>query len=510
MRYNPMLACDYYKTVHAQMLPKGITKSVSYFFPRSSRIPGWDTAVFFGLHGFIKEFLVEMFDENFFNRPKQEVMDEIVNTLKSTLGSGAGTNIKQISQLYDLGYLPIEVFALPEGAHVPMGVPMFAISNTDPDFAWLPQYLESLISCEMWHGIVAATVADKFRQIVDEWYGKTATFPASLALSCFDMRGEESFGDAVKAGAAWATSFVPCATVATAQYLWHYYNARGAPITGSPSTEHAIMCSNAAVDGDEETFVRRMLKEIYPEQSFSIVLDSYDYWRMVKEVLPAMKEDIMAHKGCMLVRGDSGDPVEVVTQTVFSLWETFGGYVNKKGYKVLDPHVKAIYGDGITLQRCEEIYRILEGEGFSAECVALGVGSYSMQALSVDGVHYPFTRDTFNIAIKATYIEVDGKPYMIQKSPKVNGAHGETKEYFKKSKKGCIVVRGRDGEYTAEDGYTYIDACRAQDNVLQRIFMNGKFVSLSIMGPQGDKLEEIRERLREYRRMRNGRLDEEL
>ena len=499
MRYNPMLACDYYKTVHAQMLPEGITKSVSYFTPRSSRIPGWDTAVFFGLQGFIREFLVEMFDENFFNRPKAAVMAEVTDTLKLTMGSGAGTNIKQIAELYDLGYLPIEIYALPEGAHVPMGVPMFAITNTLPGFAWLPQYLESLISCEMWHGIVAATVADKYRQIVDRWYAKTSDMPARFALSCFDMRGEESFGDAVKTGAAWATSFVPCATVATSQYLWHYYNAYGAPIIGSPSTEHAVMCSNAAVDGDEETFVLRMLKEIYPEQSFSIVLDSYDYRRMVKEVIPKLKEDILAHKGCMLVRGDSGDPVEVVTQTVFSLWETFGGSVNKKGYKVLDPHVKAIYGDGITLQRCEKIYNILEEYGFAADNVSLGVGSYSMQALNIDGVHYPFTRDTFNIAIKATYIEVEGKPYMIQKDPKVDGAHGETREYFKKSKKGCIIVRGRDGAYTAEDGHTFLEAVTAPDNAMEKIFSDGRFLPTAV-GPQGDKLKEIRRRLDQYRR----------
>ncbi|MBO5600521.1 MAG: DUF5598 domain-containing protein [Candidatus Methanomethylophilus sp.] len=86
MKYNPMLACDYYKAVHAQMLPKGITKSVSYFTPRSSRIPGWDTAVFFGLQGFIKEYLIEMFNENFFGRPRYKVMTEIRNVFENTLG----------------------------------------------------------------------------------------------------------------------------------------------------------------------------------------------------------------------------------------------------------------------------------------------------------------------------------------------------------------------------------------------------------------------------------------
>lgn len=507
MRYNPMLACDYYKTVHAQMLPKGITRSVSFYTPRSSRIPGWDTAVFFGLRGFIQEYLIEMFNENFFNRPKNEVLGEVRDTLLMTIGPKAKTNIEQITQLYDLGYLPIAIFALPEGSHVPMGVPMFAITNTHKDFAWLPQYLESLLSCEMWHGIVVATVADKYREIVDRWYAKTSFGGAATALSCFDMRGEESFGDAVKAGAAWATSFVPCATVATANYLWRYYGAEKdtAPITGSPSTEHAVMCSNTAVDGNEVDLLRRLLTEIYPEQSFSAVLDSYDYWHMVKDVLPTLKDEIMAHKGCFLVRGDSGDPVEVATQTVFALWDIFGGKMNDKGYKELDPHVKAIYGDGITLQRCEQIYKILAENGFAASNVALGVGSYSMQAVCIDGKHYPFTRDTFNIAIKATYIEVENKPYMIYKSPKVNGAHGETTEYFKKSAKGCVWVKGEDGEYTVEDNLsiTEMEMAMLHDESgegMRLVFNDGRLCGECLY----DTLTMIRGRLGRYRRDKNG------
>jgi nicotinamide phosphoribosyltransferase len=383
-----------------------------------------------------------------------------------------------------------------------MGVPMFAITNTHPDFAWLPQYLESLLSCEMWHGIVVATVADRYRQIVDRWYEKTVVGGRpETALSSFDMRGEESFGDAVKAGAAWATSFVPCATVSTALYLKRYYGAEGACITGSPSTEHAVMCSNYAVDGDEVTLLRRLLTEIYPEQSFSAVLDSYDYWHMVREVLPTLKDEIMAHKGCFLVRGDSGDPVEVATKTVFALWDIFGGSLNDKGYKVLDPHVKAIYGDGITLQRCEEIYSILAENGFAASNVALGVGSYSMQAVCVDGKHYPFTRDTFNIAIKATYIEVDKEPYMVQKSPKVSGAHGETLEYFKKSAKGCVLVKGEDGKYVAEDGLTLDEMQMAMlhdkgEDGMYLVFNDGRLVNEAV----ADTLPMIRERLDTYRR----------
>ena len=54
-RMNPMLLIDFYKGVHAEMLPKGISKSVSYFTPRMSRVNRWDKVVMFELQGFIKK-----------------------------------------------------------------------------------------------------------------------------------------------------------------------------------------------------------------------------------------------------------------------------------------------------------------------------------------------------------------------------------------------------------------------------------------------------------------------
>jgi len=183
----------------------------------------------------------------------------------------------------------------------------------------------------------------------------------------------------------------------------------------------------------------------------------------------------------MLMRGDSGDCVEVVTQTVFKLWEAFGGTVNSKGYKVLDPHVKAIYGDSITIQRCEEIYRILEENGFACSNVALGVGSFSMQCVEENGVLKPFTRDTFSSCIKATYCEIADKPYPIFKNPKDGG--------FKKSQKGCCVVRkDEDGNYSYKDGFTWEEACANTENELVTIFKDGKLLV-------EQSLREIRDRL---------------
>lgn len=228
------------------------------------------------------------------------------------------------------------------------------------------------------------------------------------------------------------------------------------------------MCSNYAMDGDEITFLRRVLTDIYPNTSFSAVLDSYDYWNIIENVLPQLREEIMNHNGCMLMRGDSGDCVEVVTQTVFKLWDIFGGTINSKGYKVLDPHVKAIYGDSITVQRCEEIYSILKDNGFSCSNVALGVGSFSFQCIEEDGLLKPFTRDTFSFCIKATYCEIDGKPFPIFKNPKDGG--------FKKSQKGCCVVTEKNGTFTYEDEFTWNGAVNHEKNLLKTVFKDGVMV----------------------------------
>lgn len=474
MNTNPMLLIDFYKAVHAEMLPAHITKSVSYFTPRMSRVKMWDKVIMFGLQGFIKTYLIDYFNTWFFNRPFDEVIAEYRRIMDATLGKDA-YKINKIEKLHNLGFLPIEIVALPEGTRVPMHVPMFGITNTLPDFAWLPQSLESLISAEMWHPMIAATVGVTYRDIVNKYYDLTCddTIPRAKALGAFDFRGEECLESAVKAGAGWCLSFLNTATVPTIPYLEQMYNCdcTKEPVAfGSPSTEHSVMCSNYAVDGDEVTLLKRLLTEIYPNTSFSCVLDSYDYWNVIDNILPQIKDEIMAHNGCMLMRGDSGNCIEVVTETVFKLWEQFGGTINSKGYKVLDPHVKAIYGDSITMQRCEKIYQILMDNGFACSNVALGVGSFSFQCIEEDGVLKPYTRDTFSSCIKATYCEINDEPFPIFKNPKDGG--------FKKSQKGCCVVYQSDnGDISYVDGYTWKAANVLPFNMLRPVFVNGSLLN---------------------------------
>ena len=480
---NPMLLIDFYKATHDMQLPKNITKSMSYFTPRMSRVNMWDEVVMFGLQGFTKTYLMDYFNEVFFERTFDEVVEEYERVLNAALGKGAYSSEK-IKKLHRLGYLPIEILALPEGTKVPMHVPMFGVTNTHPDFAWLPQALESLISAEMWHPMLSATVGATYRDIVNKYYDLSCSdsLPKARALGDFSFRGQECLQSAVKSSAGWCLSFLNTATVPVIPYLEENYNCdctKEEVAFGAVSTEHSVMCSNYSVDGDEITLLHRLLTVIYPDTSFSVVLDSYDYWNMINEVLPQLKDEILNHNGCMLMRGDSGDCVEVVTQTVFRLWEIFGGTINEKGYKVLDPHIKAIYGDSITIQRCQEIYKILVDNGFACSNVSLGVGSFSMQCVEEDGILKPFTRDTFSSCIKATYMEIDGKGYPIFKNPKDGG--------FKKSQKGlCRVYRNAEGVLAFEDGYE--NTADIKDNELQTIFKDGKLI-------KEESLQEIRARL---------------
>ena len=474
---------DFYKAVHSDMLNREMTKSMSYYTPRMSRVKRWNEVVMFGLQMFCKTWLIDYFNEQFFRQPEEVVVEEYKRVLDASLGEGI-YDYEKIRKLHQLGYLPIEIIALPEGTLVPVHVPMFGITNTHDDFAWLPQALESLISAEMWYPQITATVGKTYRDIVNKYYELTCddTAVRAKALGAFDFRGDMGVDAALKAGAGWCLSFLNTATVPVIPYLEKMCgcDCTKEPVAyGAVSTEHFVMCSNYAVDGDEITFLRKLLTELYPHTSFSCVLDSYDYWNVIDHILPQLHEEIMNHDGCMLMRGDSGDCVEVVTKTVFKLWDQFGGTINSKGYKVLDPHVKAIYGDSITVQRCEEIYEILKEHGFAASNVALGVGSFSMHCIEEDNTLKPFTRDTFSSCIKACYAEVNGKNYPIFKNPKEGG--------FKKSQKGlCFVYRDEDGTLAYKDGYT--SETIPEGNLLEPVFRNGKLV-------KEYTLSEIRQRL---------------
>ncbi|MDP4090031.1 MAG: nicotinate phosphoribosyltransferase [Bacillota bacterium] len=483
---SPFLLTDFYKTIHHMCYAEGMTKLVSYWTPRMSRKENMDKVVMFGLQPFLKKYLIQYFDENFFRRNKEEVAAEYKRIISRTMGSIAA-DTRHIEALHDLGYLPIQIKAVAEGTRVNIKTPMIEIINTHKDFAWLVNYLETFMSCNIWQPMTSATIAYRYREIAKKYFALTVdNGDVKRACGDFSMRGFSSMESAQLSGAAHLLSFAGTATIPAIAYLEQYYNCNVEEEVvglGTPSTEHSVMCSYGT---DEFAAYKRLITEVFPSGTLSIVSDTYDYWNVITEILPRLKEEILNRDGKIVIRGDSGDPVKIICGdkdaeegseeykgTVELLWDIFGGTVNSKGYKVLNSRIGAIYGDSITVERCEEICRGLAEKGFAVSNCIFGIGSYTYQYN---------TRDTFGFALKATHAVINDEERFIFKAPKTDT------DNFKKSQKGmCYVYRdGQDILY--KDELTIEEQAGYEDNLLEVVFKDGKLL-------RDYSLSEIRNRL---------------
>jgi nicotinamide phosphoribosyltransferase len=287
---------------------------------------------------------------------------------------------------------------------------------------------------------------------------------------------------AMMSGAAHLTSFVGTDTVPAIDFLEEYYGADCTKeLVGCsvPATEHSVM----SLGGDEnelETF-KKLITETYPKGIISIVSDTWDFWKVITEYLPKLKKEIMARDGKVVIRPDSGDPVNIIcgdTEAIGSeykgavqcLWEIFSGKVNARGYKELDPHIGLIYGDSITIDRCRDICKGLEDKEFASTNVVFGIGSYT----------YTYTtRDQYGFAVKATYAEVDGKAKNIFKKPK-------TDDGTKNSAKGLTAVyKEPNGNYVLQDEALWetFNTCD-----LGTVFLNGQLIRETTLAKIREKL----------------------
>lgn len=323
-----LLLSDTYKQTHDRMYPNGLTKLVSYWTPRKSMLKNTDKMVFFGLQAFIKEYLIEYFDKSFFKRNKEDVIREYTEYMNVQIGS-ENYDLEKIEKLYDLGYLPLEIRALPEGTEVDMGIPCIELTNTNPKFAWLTQWVECILQVELWKMCGHATIGHMYRKVANEYYIKTVDDATpDMSMADFGMRGMSCMEESIKASAAWLLSFNKTSTIPAVVYIDKMYHAeckKNHIGLGAVSTEHSVMGANFAVDNDEITFVKKLLIDLYPNTSFSMVSDTYDYWNMIDNILPKCKKEIMNHNGKLLVRPDSGDIIDISVKTVQKLWKIFGG-----------------------------------------------------------------------------------------------------------------------------------------------------------------------------------------
>lgn len=513
VRIPAPLLLDSYKSSHRKQYSPNTEVVYSTWTPRKSRESDINKVVVFGIQAFIQDYLVELFNQTFFYRKKEDVIPVIKEIMQNYTGD---SDTSHWEALHDLGYLPLEIRALPEGTLCPIRVPMATIENTKPEFYWLTNFIETIFSTEVWKPMTSATIALQYRKILDSYAEKTCDNNDHVDYQGhdFSLRGMAGIDAGLSSGAGHLVSFKGSDTIPAVFWIEKYYqtkNINGSVATSIPATEHSVAETNIIELEEqfknsedprleaERAYLGRLLNDVYPSGFFSYVSDTYNLWDVCTKVLPSHKDKIMSRDGRVVVRPDSGDPVDILcgynTKTFFDdyrgidkpvrlrdesdtpyyneinkgvielLWETFGGTVNSKGYKVLDPHIGCLYGDAITLERAQEICERLEKKGFASSNVVLGIGSYTYNMN---------TRDTFGFALKTTYGVVNGKELLLYKDP-------ITDDGTKKSQKGrVIVLRDENGDLTYIDNLYKSEWEKRVNNgedELRTVFKDGKVMN---------------------------------
>ncbi|AYR03235.1 nicotinate ribosyltransferase [Gordonia phage Octobien14] len=466
-----LMQTDAYKLDHRNQyqLAGRVSRVYSNYTNRKSRIDGVDHVVHFGLQAFIQKNLVEAF-EPFFAADEDLVCDLYEERVTQILGPNT-IGSDHIRALHRKGYLPLRFSALPEGTPVPIRVPSFVVENTEDEFFWLTNYVETALSAGVWQASTSATIAREYRKILDQAAEATGGVREAVDFQCHDFsyRGMSSQESAQLSGAAHLLSFSGTDSLVALDWIDRYYG--GEYVAGSvPATEHSVMCTGIEAVGEQELFSK--LLDLYPTGIFSVVSDTFDLWTVLTEYLPALKDKILARDGKLVIRPDSGDPEKIIcgdpdAETGTAEWfgvvrllrMAFGCTWNEAGFRELNSHVGVIYGDSITLERAKSITARLESMGYASTNVVFGVGSYTYQ-------HN--TRDTFGSAMKATWAEVDGKGVNLLKDP-------ITDDGTKKSATGRLAVVN--SEYGGDLKLIERATPEAEQwSLLKPIWENGQFV----------------------------------
>ena len=515
---SPLLKSDSYKFSHMLLYPQGTQTVYETLTPRVNSFFPWENKMtVFGYHLFFSR-LEQDFKENFFDLPYDDVVAEVQPAVVESLGADNAAKIMpHFKALHELGYLPIKANALPEGTLVPMQVPVLTIENTHPDFYWLPGYLETLLLSETFVTSTVASMARKFRQIGQKFADLSADNDGYLDFQFhdFSQRGQHGNDSAMLSGIAHLTSFKGTDIMQAPAEIRKHYRDDAQTLIGASvlATEHSVMESY----GTDQLAAYRQLINTTPDGILSIVSDTYDYWEVVNTVLPALKDEILARNGKVVIRPDSDTmPVdltddaivltktgwqrfadapimniitlptgrvltkdgladfnpddhddddvqmdtvsELLLATMYSMADTFGVTRNSKGYDVLDSHIGILHGEGVTLDTVSDYFTAITDNGFSAENIVFGVGAYVYSVL--------VSRDSFGQALKATSVTINGVEKPVFKNPKT------ASESFKKSRRGRVqVIYDENGDYMVRDGFTAETV--PAFNLLRPIFNNG-------------------------------------
>ena len=440
MQPNIILLTDSYKLSHYKQYPAGTSQIYSYLESRGGEFEG---VTFFGLQYLLKEYLAGKV-------VSQVTIDRAAKIYAAHFGTSTLFNKEgweYILNTHD-GHLPIRIRAVPEGTVIPTHNVMLTIENTDPNCFWLTNFLETLL-LQLWYPCTVATISREVKVLITKYLIETGT-PETIdfKLHDFGFRGVSSVESAGIGGAAHLVNFMGTDTVAALTFIQEYYNTDEMFGFSIPASEHSTITSWGKEN--EVDAYRNMLTQ-YPEGLVAVVSDSYDIYNACEHLWgEILKEEILGRNGTLVVRPDSGEPKDVVLKCTEILGEKIGFTVNEKGYKVLNPKIRIIQGDGVNYESIGEILEHLKKHGWSADNVGFGMGGALLQK-----VH----RDTQKFAFKCSCATINGEDRDVYKDP--------ITDHDKKSKRGRLKLVKEDGKYCTkalhEDG----------EDVLRIVFENG-------------------------------------
>jgi len=441
--FNPITGTDAYKETHWILYPKGTERVYSYLESRGGKFPGM---IVFGLQidlmkyleGIIIEqwmideaeiFCYKMFGANYFNRSGWQRIVDVHG-----------------------GRIPIRIRAVPEGTYVPNHNVIVTMENTDEQLPWVTNFFETLLFEAEWYGSTVATTSYFIKKLIEEYAIQTGEHVGPFHLNDFGFRGVSSLESAGVGGAAHLVNFMGTDTLEGTRYAMHYYDTDVCGYSVA-ATEHSVTCmytKEAELDA-----YRNFIKTIHTG-TLSVVSDSYDYYYTVETLYgKVLKDDILARDGKFVVRPDSGNPPAVAVWTLNSLWKSFGGTINEKGFKVLNPKVGVIYGDGIDYELIGEILAAVVGAKFAVSNIIFGMGGALLQRVD---------RDTQKMAFKASWGKVNGEGRNVWKETKADPS--------KASKRGRLALI-RTASKSAPLA-TVPESVGGDDDLLVTVFEDGK------------------------------------
>jgi nicotinamide phosphoribosyltransferase len=459
MTINPILNTDSYKASHFLQYPPETTHVFSYVEARGGAYPA---ALFFGLQAILKsQFLAPV------RRAQIDEAEEIF-TAHGLPFNRAGWDLMLARHG---GRPPLEIRAVAEGALVPVRAPLMSVINTDPDFFWLPSYVETAL-LRVWYPTTVATISHGVRRTIRAALEKTADDPLAelpFKLHDFGARGVSSEESAAIGGLAHLVNFMGSDTVSALVAGRRFYDEPMAAFS-IPAAEHSTITAWGR-DREVDAYANMIAKFARPGAIYAVVSDSYDLFDAIERLWgETLRQKVIDAGATLVVRPDSGDPVTVVAKTLHLLAAKFGATTNSRGYRVLN-NVRVIQGDGVDPASIAAILARIVKDGFSASNLAFGMGGALLQKLD---------RDTMQFAYKASAARVGGAWRDVYKAPATDAA--------KTSKRGLLgLVYGGDGYACANVDEKTFAPVNGGVNLLEPVYRDGELL-------RDEPLSKVRER----------------